>query len=118
MKKRLTTREKVLMCILVVLMVVCAYNLLFYNPTIQEITLLQNESIAIEEQTVTMDAQVAKMNQMKSELEAIAAGEIKDVAEAREVVRNSFEIKTFEPDLSARDRWDDAYDRFRKICNV
>ncbi|MBR6559327.1 MAG: rhamnulokinase [Clostridia bacterium] len=50
--------------------------------------------------------------------QAIAAGEIKNVAEAREVVRNSFEIKTFEPDLSSKDRWDEAYFKFRKICNV
>lgn len=81
MKKQLTNREKVLLCILAVLMVVCAYNLLFYNPTIQEISLLQSETVALDEQIATMDTQVAKMNQMKSELEAIGAGEMGDVKE-------------------------------------
>ena len=81
MKKQLTTREKVLMCILAVLMVVCVYNLAFYNPTIQEIALLQNESVALDEQIALMDTQVAKMNQMKAELDAIAAGQMGDVKE-------------------------------------
>jgi len=81
MKKQLTTREKVLMGILAVLMVICAYNLLFYNPTIQELALLANESKALDEQIVLMDTQVAKMNQMKAELDAIAAGEMGAVNE-------------------------------------
>lgn len=47
--------------------------------------------------------------------QAIAAGEIKNVAEAREIVRNSFEIKTFEPNLADKEKWDEAYDKFKKI---
>ncbi len=46
-------------------------------------------------------------------VQAIAAGEIKNVAEAREVVRNSFEIKSYEP--KHNDQWDDAYGRFCKL---
>ncbi|MBO4220632.1 MAG: rhamnulokinase [Clostridia bacterium] len=42
----------------------------------------------------------------------IAAGEIRNVSEARQVVRNSVEIKTYEPDPESRSQWDDAYDRF------
>lgn len=78
MKKQLTIREKVLMCILAVLMVICAYNLLFYNPTIQELAYLAEESDVLDEQITTVDIQVAKMNQMKAELEAIASGELGD----------------------------------------
>jgi len=47
-------------------------------------------------------------------MQAISSGEIKDVAEAREVVRNSFEIKVYEPHHT--DAWDDAYNRYLAIC--
>nr|MBQ4319409.1 rhamnulokinase [Clostridia bacterium] len=45
--------------------------------------------------------------------QAIASGEVKDMAQAREVVRNSFEIDHYEPKKSAD--WDDGYDRFLKL---
>ncbi len=45
--------------------------------------------------------------------QAIAAGEVRDVAEARQVVRQSFEIKEYEPHSSAA--WDDAYERFKTL---
>ncbi len=44
-------------------------------------------------------------------MQAIAAGEIKDMAEARQVVANSFELKHYEP-TSDRAAWDEAYGRF------
>ena len=47
-------------------------------------------------------------------VQAIAAGEIKNVAEAREVVRNSFDIDHYEPKGNA-DMWDDGYARFCKL---
>ncbi len=43
-------------------------------------------------------------------VQGIAAGEIADIAQARQVVRNSFEIKTYEPDSS--EMWDESYERF------
>jgi len=46
-------------------------------------------------------------------VQAIAAGEIKDLNEARHVVRNSFEIKLYEPQNTAM--WDDGYDKFKKL---
>ena len=46
-------------------------------------------------------------------VQAIAAGEIKDLSEARHVIRNSFEIKLYEPKDTSM--WDDAYDRFLKV---
>ena len=43
----------------------------------------------------------------------IAMGEIKDLAEAREVVRNSFPIEEYVPaDIEA---WEDAYNRYKKL---
>lgn len=45
-------------------------------------------------------------------MQAYAAGEISSIEEARKIVRNSFEIKTYEPDTSLADGWDKAYERF------
>lgn len=47
-------------------------------------------------------------------VQAISCSEIKDLAEAREVVRNSFEVKSYEPH-GDKDMWDDAYGRFKKL---
>lgn len=45
--------------------------------------------------------------------QAIAAGEIKDIHEAREAVSNSFEIEEYNPENTAE--WDEAYERFKKL---
>lgn len=47
-------------------------------------------------------------------VQAIAAGEIKDLAEGRHVIRNSFEIKEYHP-AGNTEMWDEAYDRFKKL---
>ena len=47
-------------------------------------------------------------------VQMISAGAIKDLAEAREVVRNSFEVKCYEPKTD-KALWDDAYARFKKL---
>jgi len=46
-------------------------------------------------------------------VQAIGAGEIKDLAEAREVCRRSFDVKEYEP--TDTDMWDEAYGKFLKI---
>ncbi|MBQ9976927.1 MAG: rhamnulokinase [Clostridia bacterium] len=46
-------------------------------------------------------------------VQAIAMGEIRDLSEAREVVRRSFEIKCYEP--QGTEAFDEAYDRFVSI---
>jgi len=46
-------------------------------------------------------------------VQAMALGEIKDVEEARHVIRNSFEIQCYEPKDS--EMWDEAYERFKKV---
>ena len=47
-------------------------------------------------------------------MQAIAAGEVKDLSEAREVVANSFELKHYEP-TGDRAAWDAAYEKFCKL---
>ena len=46
-------------------------------------------------------------------VQMMAAGEISTLAEAREVVRNSFDVKCYEPKNA--EGWDDAYERFLKL---
>ncbi len=46
-------------------------------------------------------------------VQAIAAGEIKNTKEAREVIANSFELSYFEPKDTAM--WDEGYETFKKI---
>ncbi|MFZ5829342.1 MAG: rhamnulokinase [Planctomycetota bacterium] len=46
-------------------------------------------------------------------MQAVAAGDVSSIAEAREVIRNSFEVEVYEPrDTGA---WDDAYGRFQSL---
>jgi Tfp pilus assembly protein PilO len=73
MKKQLTIREKILMCILAVLLVVCAYYYAFYMPVLQKIIDNKAEIAFLDEQNMVLDAQVEKMNQMKGELEDITS---------------------------------------------
>ena len=40
-------------------------------------------------------------------------GAIKDLAEGRQIVKNSFEITTYTPQDS--DKWDAAYENWKKI---
>lgn len=45
-------------------------------------------------------------------MQLIGTGDIKDIDEARELVRSSFEIKEYVPDETNKAVWDDAYGRF------
>lgn len=47
-------------------------------------------------------------------VQTIAAGELKDLSEARHVIRNSFEIQEYHPSGST-EMWDEAYERFKKL---
>lgn len=46
-------------------------------------------------------------------MQAVAMGDVADIQEAREVIRNSFEVETYEP--SDTTAWDDAYGRFVEL---
>ncbi len=47
--------------------------------------------------------------------QAIAAGELKNLCEAREMVRSSFAVAEYEPDISAKAMWDAGYEKFLKL---
>ena len=46
-------------------------------------------------------------------MQAVAAGEVADIAQAREVIRRSFPVEQYEPHDTAA--WDEAYERFTSI---
>jgi rhamnulokinase len=48
-------------------------------------------------------------------VQALALGQLSSLAEAREVVRRSFEMHTFEPDPAAGQAWEDAYGKMLEI---
>ena len=48
-------------------------------------------------------------------MQAIAAGELKDVSEARDLISRSIELDTYEPTVSDKAAWDEAYGKFLKL---
>ena len=46
-------------------------------------------------------------------MQAVASGDVAGIAEARAVIRDSFEVAEYVPQETAL--WDDAYERFAKI---
>jgi rhamnulokinase len=49
-------------------------------------------------------------------VQAMATGDIKSLAEARVVVRASFDVRTYEPRHSKQ--WEQAYERFRGVLEA
>ncbi len=47
-------------------------------------------------------------------MQAVAAGEVGDIAQAREVIRNSYPMEQYEPRDTAA--WDEAFDRFTRVA--
>ena len=48
-------------------------------------------------------------------MQAYASGELADYDEIKDAVLASVHIEEFEPDLSCKQMWDDAYERFLKL---
>ncbi len=48
-------------------------------------------------------------------MQAIAAGELGGLADARQAISNSFDRKEYTPDASMKAQWDDAYARFLSL---
>jgi rhamnulokinase len=46
-------------------------------------------------------------------MQAVATGEIESIAEARRIIRQSFDVDEYQPQDTAA--WDDAYERFLKL---
>ncbi len=49
-------------------------------------------------------------------VQLMALGKVKDLTEARQIVKNSFPIKTYEPEDA--DEWSKAYQEFKKIAKM
>ena len=64
---------------------------------------------AIQRQVVTGPVEATAVGNILAQL--IALGEIEDVKAARKVVRNSFELKEYEPEDETV--WDQAYSKYR-----
>lgn len=47
--------------------------------------------------------------------QAIAQGELKDLAEARAMISDSFGVECYEPDMSKKSIWDAGYEKFLKL---
>lgn len=50
-------------------------------------------------------------------MQAIGLGHLSSVEEARELIRASIPLKYYEQDLTAADRWEEAYHRFRRLLS-
>ena len=79
MKKGMSIREKVLLCILAVLALVMVYYYLFYIPVQDEIAQCEEEYLLIDDNILLADAKAAKLNKMKAELESIKGGDTTEV---------------------------------------
>jgi len=51
-------------------------------------------------------------------VQAMARGELSDLAEIRAVVRRSFPVETYEPNPETRTQWDDAYAQYLKLFDA
>ncbi|HHV62788.1 MAG TPA: rhamnulokinase [Firmicutes bacterium] len=52
-----------------------------------------------------------------SVMQAVALGYLKSIAEARNIVRRSFPLRTYDPVAAEQGAWDDAYERFLRLCH-
>lgn len=75
MKKGMSIREKVLLCILAILAMIMVYYYAFYIPTQDEIAQYKEEYTLVDDSIILADAKAIKLSQMKAELEAIKGGE-------------------------------------------
>ena len=79
MKMGMTIREKVLLVVLAILILVLAYYYALYLPVQNEIARCEEEYLTIDESILLAEAKTTKLNKMKTELESIKAGEGVDV---------------------------------------
>lgn len=75
MKRGMSIREKVLLCILAVMAMVLVYYYAFYLPVQEETAQYEEEYILVDDNIILADAKAIKLKQMKAELEAIKGGE-------------------------------------------
>ena len=75
--------------------------------------LMQLTASALNRQVITGPVEATASGNILAQ--AIASGEISGIAEAREIIRNSFELEIFEPDAADAARYQQEYSRFCEI---
>jgi len=81
MKKGLSTREKILLLILILVSLIAVYYYMFYIPTQDKISYYKSEALQVDDQIIVAEAMSIKMNMMEKELEAIKSGDMTNVKE-------------------------------------
>lgn len=81
MKNAMTTREKILLCILGIMGVVLLYYYLFYIPMTQQTEQYRQDYITVDETLIVVEAKATKMAQMQAEIAAIKAGSTEGIKE-------------------------------------
>lgn len=79
--KNLSKREQILLVILGILVIVLLYYYAFYIPTKNKIATLNEDLVKLEETTKLTDEKVAKMEEMKAELEKIKQSGVENIKE-------------------------------------
>jgi rhamnulokinase len=77
----------------------------------QNVVLSQFTANAINKPVITGPIEATAIGNLL--VQAMALGEVGSVVEIREVIRNSFPTKVYEPENT--DKWDEAYERFVKL---
>lgn len=73
MKNKITSREKVLLVVLVILIIGSLWYMLFYTPTLEKKAQYEAELLTMEDTVLMAEARLLHMKNMKAELEAMKA---------------------------------------------
>lgn len=79
MKNQMTIREKVMLCILIILLVCAGYYYLFYVPMKEDTEAYKQEYATLDETLLVAEAKTTKMAKMKAELEALKQGSTEEI---------------------------------------
>ena len=71
--KKFTPRERVLLVVLVILVVFCAYYFLFYTPVSSTFASVNQQNDTLDTQIATAEAKIVRMDEMQAELEKMKA---------------------------------------------
>lgn len=79
MKNGMTIREKVMLCILILLCIFAAYYYLLYIPMKDATTAYKEEYTVLDDTLLVAEAKTTRMAKMKAELESIKAGTTEEI---------------------------------------
>lgn len=81
MKNKITSREKVLLVVLVILIIGSMWYMLFFTPTQEKKAQYEAELLELDDTVLMAEARVLHMRNMKTELEAILADTEREIKE-------------------------------------